>query len=86
MNPIFKLMGVGLGIGAGLVGTQVVDFIWKRVTGNEPPKDTEGLENSLRSALVFAVISGTVSTTIRVLTNRTTQQAIRRYERTRHIT
>jgi hypothetical protein len=86
MNPIFKLMGVGLGIGAGLVGTQVVDFIWKRVTGNEPPKDTEGLENSLRSALVFAVVSGTVSTTIRVLTNRTTQQAIRRYERTRHIT
>ncbi|MFJ6280000.1 Protein of unknown function [Arthrobacter subterraneus] len=86
MNTIFKLMGVGLGIGAGLVGTQLVDFIWKRVTGNEPPKDKEGLENSLRSALAFAVISGTVSTTIRVLTNRTTQQAIRRYERTRHIT
>lgn len=86
MNAIFKLMGVGLGLGAGLIGTQVVDFIWKRVTGNEPPKDTEGLENSLRSALVFAVISGTVSTTIRVLTNRTTQRAIRRYENTRHIT
>lgn len=86
MNVIFKLMGVGLGLGAGLVGTQAVDFIWKRVTGNEPPKDTEGLENSLRSALVFAVISGTVSTTIRVLTNRTTQRAIRRYENTRHIT
>lgn len=86
MNAIFKLMGVGLGLGAGLVSTQVVDFIWKRVTGNEPPKDAEGLENSLRSALVFAVISGAVSTTIRVLTNRTTQRAIRRYENTRHIT
>jgi hypothetical protein len=86
MNAIFKLMGVGLGIGAGLVGTQLVDFIWKRITGNEPPKDKEGLENSLRSALAFAVISGSVSTTIRVLTNRTTQQAIRRYERTRDLT
>ncbi|KRF08164.1 DUF4235 domain-containing protein [Arthrobacter sp. EH-1B-1] len=86
MNTIFKLMGVGLGIGAGLVGTQLVDFIWKRATGNEPPKDKEGLENSLRSALAFAVISGSVSTTIRVLTNRTTQRAIHRYERTRHLT
>jgi hypothetical protein len=86
VNTIFKLMGVGLGIGAGLIGTQVVDFIWKRVTGNEPPKDVEGLENSLRSALIFAVISGSVSTTIRVLTNRTTQRAIHRYERTRHLT
>ncbi|NJC23505.1 hypothetical protein BJ994_002581 [Arthrobacter pigmenti] len=86
MNSIFKLMGVGLGIVSGLIGTQVVDLIWKRVTGNEPPKDKEGLENSLRSALVFAVISGAVSTTIRVLTNRTTQKAIHRYQRTRHLT
>lgn len=86
MNLILRVMGVGMGIAAGLAATQVVDFIWKRVTGNEPPKDKEGLENSLRSALLFAIISGTVSTTIRVLTNRTTQRAISRYENTRHIT
>ncbi|WP_028280344.1 DUF4235 domain-containing protein [Arthrobacter sp. H5] len=85
MNVIFKLLGVGLGIGAGLVGTQLVDFIWQKATGNPPPKDKDGLENSLRSALIFAVISGAVSTTIRVLTNRSTQRAIDRFAKTRHI-
>lgn len=86
MQGFFKLMGVGLGLVAGLVSTQAIDFLWKRITGNEPPKDQDGLENSLRSALVFAVVSGAVSTTIRVLTNRTTQRAIHRYQNTRNIT
>lgn len=86
MTLLFRVLGVGLGLGAGLIATQVVDFIWKKATGNEPPKDKEGLENSLRSALLFAVLSGSVSTTIRVLTNRTTQRAINRYAGTRDLT
>lgn len=86
MNTIFRLMGVGLGLVSGMATAQIIDIVWKRVTGNEPPKDKEGLENSLRSALIFAIVSGSVSAAARVLTNRTTQQAIRRYERTRHIT
>ncbi|MBG6215995.1 hypothetical protein IWX75_000432 [Arthrobacter sp. CAN_A6] len=51
-----------------------------------PPKSKDGLENTLRAALVFAIISGAVSTTIQVLTNRTTQQAIDRFARTRGLT
>ena len=63
MNVVFKLLGVGLSAGAGFVGTKLVDFLWEKITGEAPPKSKDGLENTLRSALVFAIISGAVSTT-----------------------
>ncbi len=86
MNVVFKLLGVGMSVGAGFVGTKLVDFLWERITGEAPPKSKDGLENTLRSALVFAVISGAVSTTIQVLTNRSTQKAIERFAKTRDLT
>ncbi|MBG6184089.1 hypothetical protein IWX65_002060 [Arthrobacter sp. CAN_A214] len=86
MQILFKILGAGLSVGAGFVGTKLVDVIWHKVTGEAPPKSKDGLENTLRAALVFAIISGAVSTTIQVLTNRTTQQAIDRFARTRGLT
>lgn len=86
MNVVFKLLGVGMSVGAGFVGTKLVDFLWERITGEAPPKSKDGLENTLRSALVFAVISGAVSTTVQVLTNRSTQKAIERFAKTRDLT
>ncbi|MFC3300451.1 DUF4235 domain-containing protein [Arthrobacter agilis] len=86
MNVVFKLLGVGMSVGAGFVGTKLVDFLWEKITGEAPPKSKDGLENTLRSALVFAIISGAVSTTIQVLTNRSTQKAIERFAKTRDLT
>lgn len=86
MNVVFKLLGVGMSVGAGYVGTKLVDFLWQKITGEAPPKSKDGLENTLRSALVFAIISGAVSTTIQVLTNRSTQRAIERFAKTRDLT
>lgn len=86
MNVVFKLLGVGMSVGAGFVGTKLVDFLWEKITGEAPPKSNDGLENTLRSALVFAIISGAVSTTIQVLTNRSTQKAIERFAKTRDLT
>ncbi|BBE24032.1 hypothetical protein MN0502_29150 [Arthrobacter sp. MN05-02] len=86
MNVLFKLLGAGMSVGAGFVGTKLVDFLWERITGEAPPKSKDGLENTLRSALVFAIISGAVSTTIQVLTNRSTQKAIDRFAKTRDLT
>ena len=83
MNVILKLLGTGVSILAGIVSAKALDFVWERVTGHEPPKDAEGsLEASLRSAVVFALVSGAVSSVIRVLTNRGTQKAIARYKKT----
>ena len=86
MNVLFKLLGAGMSVGAGFVGTKLIDFLWERITGDAPPKSKDGLENTMRSALIFALISGAVSTTIQVFTNRTTQKAIERYGKTRDLT
>ncbi|MDN4610310.1 DUF4235 domain-containing protein [Arthrobacter sp. MDB2-24] len=86
MNVLFKLLGAGMSVGAGFVGTKLVDFLWEKITGEAPPKSKDGLENTLRSALVFAIVSGVVSTTIQVLTNRSTQKAIDRFAKTRDLT
>ncbi len=86
MNVLFKLLGAGMSVGAGFVGTKLVDLLWQKITGEAPPKSKDGLENTLRSALVFALISGVVSTTIQVLTNRSTQKTIERFAKTRGLT
>ena len=83
MNVVFKLLGAAISVGAGFVGTKLVDFLWQKITGGAPPKSKDGLENTLRSALTFAIVSGAVSTTIQVVTNRSTQKAIDRFSKTR---
>ncbi|KNC18690.1 hypothetical protein AC792_10770 [Arthrobacter sp. RIT-PI-e] len=83
MNVVFKLLGAGVSVGAGFVGTKLVDFLWQKITGEATPRGKDGLENTLRSALVFALVSGAVSTTIQVVANRSTQQAIERFSKTR---
>lgn len=86
MTVVFKLLGVGMSMGAGFIGTKLIDVLWEKITGEAPPRSKDGLENTLRSTLVFAVISGTVSTIIQVLTNRSTQQAIHRFANSRDLT
>lgn len=83
MNLILKLLGSAVSLGAGLLSAKILDLAWTKVTGNEPPKDKDGvLDVSLRSAVIFAVVSGAVSQGIRVLANRGTQRAIQRYQKT----
>ncbi|MFH5878930.1 DUF4235 domain-containing protein [Arthrobacter sp. NA-172] len=82
MNLVFKLLGAGVGIGAGIVGSKIVNAVWEKTTGNKPPKGHDDMEASLRSALTFALISSTVSAVIQVLAGRSTQRAISRFNKT----
>ncbi|BCW20861.1 DUF4235 domain-containing protein [Pseudarthrobacter enclensis] len=86
MNFLIKLLGTGVSLGAGFVGTKLVNTIWEKTTGNKPPtgKD-EDVPTSLRSALTFALISAFVSTIIQVLANRGTQRAITRFAKSQDI-
>ncbi len=86
MNLFIKLLGAGISIGAGFVGTKVVNAVWEKSTGLKAPtgKD-EDTPTSLRSALTFALISASVSTIIQVLANRGTQRAITRFAKTQDI-
>ncbi|MBB6405343.1 DUF4235 domain-containing protein [Arthrobacter sp. AZCC_0090] len=85
MNLLFKLLGTGVSIGAGIVGSKLVNALWEKSTGNKPPKGHDDMEASLRSALTFALISATVSTVIQVLASRSTQRAISRFSKTQDI-
>ncbi|MDQ0632157.1 uncharacterized membrane protein (DUF4010 family) [Arthrobacter pascens] len=85
MNLFIKLLGAGVSIGAGLVGTKVVNAVWEKSTGRKPPTGKEDTPTSLRSALTFALISATVSTVIQVLANRGTQRAITRFAKSQDI-
>lgn len=82
MNLFAKVIGSGVSIGAGLIGTKLVNTAWKKATGNKPPTGKDDAEASLRSALTFALISAVVSTLIQVLANRGTQHAIANLSKT----
>ncbi|MEW1821871.1 DUF4235 domain-containing protein [Arthrobacter sp. NPDC080031] len=85
MNLLIKLFGTGVSIGAGFVGTKLVNALWEKSTGKKPPKGHDDMEASLRSALTFALISATVSAVIQVFAGRSTQRAISRFSKTQDI-
>ena len=86
MNIFIKLLGTGISLLAGFVGTKLVDTVWEKSTGNKPPKGhDEDVPTTLRSALTFALISASVSAIIQVLANRGTQRAVTRFAKTRDL-
>ncbi|MFJ3957167.1 DUF4235 domain-containing protein [Arthrobacter sp. NPDC090010] len=85
MQLLLKLLGTAVSIGAGIVGSKLVNAGWEKATGNKPPQKGDDAEASLRGALAFAVISATVSAAIQVLTTRGTQRAIAKFNKTRDI-
>ncbi|MDI3212145.1 DUF4235 domain-containing protein [Arthrobacter sp. AL12] len=86
MNIFIKLLGTGVSLLAGFVGTKLVDGIWEKATGNQPPKGhDDDVPTTLHSALTFALISAGVSAIIQVLANRGTQRAITRFAKTQDL-
>ncbi|NKX55236.1 DUF4235 domain-containing protein [Arthrobacter mobilis] len=85
MDGFFKVMGTLVSIGTGLLASKVIDVVWKKATGKDSPKRDDDMENSLRATLAFALVSGAVSTVIRVLSQRGTQRAIARFTKTRDL-
>lgn len=85
MNVLIKLIGTGVSIIAGIVGTKIVNSVWEKTTGNKPPTGKDDTPTTLRSALTFALVSSVVSTVIQVLANRGTQRAIARFAKTQDI-
>lgn len=85
MNVLLKVVGSLVSLGAGFIGGKLVDVVWTKVTGNEPPKpgDTDAQKDAtLRQALGFAIASAVVAATIQVLTGRGTQRTIERFKAT----
>ena len=81
MNVVVKLLGTAVSLGAGFAASKMVDAVWEKSTGSLPPKDSDNLDSSLRSALAFALVSSAVAAVIQVLAGRTTQKAVARFSK-----
>ena len=82
MQAIMKIAGPLISLAAGFVGGKVVDKLWLKFTGQEPPKQGNReaqTEASLRQALGFALLSAITAAVIQVLTDRGTQKALARF-------
>ena len=78
MNMLMKLLATGISLGAGFLGSKVVDRLWTGFTGHEPPrhgKEAEA-EATMRQALGFAIFSSVVAAIIQVLADRGTRSAL----------
>jgi len=75
-----KLLAAGISLGAGFVGSKLVDRLWTGFTGHEPPRHGKDAETqaSMRQALAFAVFSSVVAAIIQVLADRGTRRALAR--------
>ncbi|MCZ2401869.1 DUF4235 domain-containing protein [Paenarthrobacter sp. Z7-10] len=78
MNLLLKLVTTGVSVGAVFVANKIVEKTWEKCTGKKPPKDGTDPTHSLRSALIFALVSAAVAAMIQVIAGRGTQRAILR--------
>ena len=81
MNTLVnKLITTGVTVGGGLVGTKIVDFGWRKVTGHDAPKDLDDTENNMWEAIAFATIAAGIAALIRVVSQRGAHEAIERMQ------
>jgi hypothetical protein len=78
MNTLVnKLITTGVTIVGGLIGTKVVEFGWRKVTGHDAPKDLEDTDNNMWEAIAFATIAAGIAALIRVTSQRGANSALK---------
>jgi hypothetical protein len=78
MNTLVnKLITTGVTIVGGLIGTKVVEFGWRKVTGHDAPKDLEDTDNNMWEAIAFAMIAAGIAALIRVTSQRGANSALK---------
>ena len=67
---VWKVMGTGGAILAGIIAKKVTTSGWKLATGNQPPANPEDPAVSWKEAVGFAVFSGAVVGIVRLVTTK----------------
>lgn len=57
-KKLWKLMGTGASVGAGILTTKALDATWKTATGRTAPDKPEHPDLGAREAIVWAALSG----------------------------
>lgn len=74
---VWKIMGIGGGVFAGIVANKVVTAIWKK-TGRDAVLDPRDPRTPVVDAVLFAALTGLAAGAARTLTTR---KAARYYEK-----
>lgn len=77
MNDVMqRLLRTGVSIGAGFVGTKVVEAVWKAATGDDEAPNTDDDQATLLKVVAFATISAGVSALLEVGSQRLVAKAM----------
>ena len=55
MNPVAKIAVTGVNIAASALVGKGLSYVWKGVTGNEPPTIAPESEDTVRNIIIWAV-------------------------------
>ena len=69
-EAVWKVMGVGALIGAGILAKKLATASWKLGTGHEPPVNPEDPEVTWKEAIGWAVVSGAIVGVARLMATR----------------
>jgi hypothetical protein len=61
-----------VGLAAAYGARKIIQFLWKRITGKEPPQHPDDPETALGEALAWGVLVGVGMQTARMLATRAT--------------
>ena len=57
MNPVAKIAITGVNIAASALVGKGLSYVWKGVTGNEPPTIAPESEDTVRNVIIWALTS-----------------------------
>jgi hypothetical protein len=69
MGLIYKPFGILLGILGGIAGRQAFNFIWKKISDEEPPEATTE-RATWRSIIAATAVQGMIFAVVRAAINR----------------
>ncbi|MEX3600432.1 DUF4235 domain-containing protein [Kocuria carniphila] len=66
MSKAIDLASTAASLGGTAVATKVLTAVWKKVTGNEPPAKNPDPDEAWRDIIVWALLTGLVTTLVKV--------------------
>lgn len=74
---VWRILGTGAALGSSAVTRNVIELVWKKVTGKAPPQNPLSPRTTWADAIAWALVSGAVVQVGRMLATR---QAARFYQ------
>jgi hypothetical protein len=65
-----KAVNALVGAAAAFIARKVLSFVWKSITGKQPPEHPEDPQVALREAVIWGIVLGAGVSTARMLATR----------------